>query len=124
MDFEEGAETKELQQAKAKRCAEMAADPNIYENLVASVCPSIWEMDDVKKGVLCQVVSGSNKILPSGKFRGEINILLCGDPGACARARVRLDCLSVARCMSSLVVVFIMFVWCITRSQPRFSARW
>jgi len=39
-------------------------------------------MDDVKKGLLCQLFGGTAKQFASGqRFRGEINILLCGDPG-------------------------------------------
>lgn len=29
------------------------ADGNIYKKLVHSLAPSIWENDDVKKGILC-----------------------------------------------------------------------
>ena len=36
----------------------------------------------MKKGLLCQLFGGTNKDLGKhGKFRGEINVLLCGDPG-------------------------------------------
>lgn len=41
-------------------------------------------MDDVKKGILCQLFGGCRKKFAkegSGRFRSEINILLCGDPG-------------------------------------------
>jgi len=41
-------------------------------------------MDTVKKGILCQLFGGSSKSYTkaaSGRFRGELNILLCGDPG-------------------------------------------
>jgi DNA replication licensing factor MCM4 len=41
-------------------------------------------MDDVKKGILCQLFGGSSKKFSregSGRFRAEINVLLCGDPG-------------------------------------------
>ena len=31
----------------------LSQQPNIYDKLVKSIAPSIWEMDDVKKGVLC-----------------------------------------------------------------------
>lgn len=54
----------------------------IYTALSASLAPSIWELDDVKKGVLLMLFGGLNKDLESnGKIRGEINVLLCGDPG-------------------------------------------
>ena len=40
-------------------------------------------MDDVKKGILLQLFGGTNKSFEKGgspKYRGDINILLCGDP--------------------------------------------
>ena len=40
-------------------------------------------MDDVKKGILLQLFGGTNKSFEKGgspKYRGDINVLLCGDP--------------------------------------------
>ena len=37
----------------------IAADPNVYNRLVKSIAPSIWENEDVKKGILCQLFGGS-----------------------------------------------------------------
>lgn len=40
-------------------------------------------MDDVKKGILLQLFGGTNKTFQKGgnpRYRGDINILLCGDP--------------------------------------------
>lgn len=40
-------------------------------------------MDDVKKGVLLQLFGGTNKTFHKGgspRYRGDINVLLCGDP--------------------------------------------
>lgn len=57
---------------------------DIYEILTNSFAPSIWELDDIKKGILCLLFGGSNKKFEessTGKFRSEINVLLCGDPG-------------------------------------------
>jgi DNA replication licensing factor MCM4 len=31
----------------------LAAAPGIYDKLVYSLAPSIWEQDDIKKGLLC-----------------------------------------------------------------------
>ena len=62
----------------------LGATPDVYNALVRSVAPSIWEMDDVKKGILCQLFGGTNKELAPGSgkgFRGELNVLLVGDPG-------------------------------------------
>lgn len=60
-----------------------AARPDIYELLARSLAPSIHEMDDVKKGILLQLFGGTNKTFEKGaspKYRGDINVLLCGDP--------------------------------------------
>ena len=40
-------------------------------------------MGDVKKGLLCMLFSGTNKVFNkgTGRFRGELNVLLLGDPG-------------------------------------------
>jgi len=42
----------EFQVAKLK---ELSKQPDIYERLTKSLAPNIWELDDVKKGLLCQV---------------------------------------------------------------------
>ncbi|EJD05304.1 MCM-domain-containing protein [Fomitiporia mediterranea MF3/22] len=62
--------------------------PDIYNLLARSLAPSIWEMDDVKKGILLQLFGGTNKSVARGgggggpRYRGDINVLLVGDPGA------------------------------------------
>ncbi|KAM0045603.1 putative DNA helicase [Helianthus debilis subsp. tardiflorus] len=72
MDYEEQVE----------KLKELSKRSDIYELLTRSLAPNIWELDDVKKGLLCQLFGGSALTLESGaSFRGDINILLVGDPG-------------------------------------------
>lgn len=62
---------------------EFAKSDNVVDRLVDALAPSIWENADVKKGILCQLFGGVSKEFSQsgrGRFRGEINILLCGDP--------------------------------------------
>ncbi|KAL9653278.1 hypothetical protein ABK040_010985 [Willaertia magna] len=59
----------------------LAADPNLYQKLQDSIAPGVFEMTSVKKGILCLLFGGANKKLVNGQLRGEIHILLCGDPG-------------------------------------------
>lgn len=62
---------------------EFAKDPRCYDRLTESLAPSIWENDDIKKGVLCQLFGGSVRDFSEsgrGRFRSEINVLLVGDP--------------------------------------------
>ncbi|KAG2441090.1 hypothetical protein HXX76_003942 [Chlamydomonas incerta] len=58
----------------------LAADPRLTQRLIDSLAPNIWEMEDIKKGVLCQLFGGCSKAFPGGKIRGELNVLLVGDP--------------------------------------------
>ncbi|XP_071715037.1 DNA replication licensing factor MCM4 [Rutidosis leptorrhynchoides] len=67
---------------QVEKLKELSKQPDIYEMLTRSLAPNIWELDDVKKGLLCQLFGGSALTLESGaSFRGDINILLVGDPG-------------------------------------------
>lgn len=61
---------------------ELSRRENIYELLAGCVAPSIYGSADIKKAILCLLFGGSKKILPDGmKLRGDINVLLLGDPG-------------------------------------------
>nr|CAB3477315.1 unnamed protein product [Digitaria exilis] len=67
---------------KVEKLKELSKLPDIYDRLTRSLAPNIWELDDVKRGLLCQLFGGNPLRLPSGaSFRGDINILLVGDPG-------------------------------------------
>lgn len=62
----------------------LSSSENIYEDLCNSLAPGIWKLDDVKKGLLLQLFGGVSKTLihsSTNRFRGDINILLAGDPG-------------------------------------------
>jgi len=54
----------------------------VVSKLIQSFAPSIYEEDEVKKGLLCQLFSGTSKVIDAskGRTRPEINTLLCGDP--------------------------------------------
>ncbi|CAI2384395.1 unnamed protein product [Moneuplotes crassus] len=70
-------------QKEIEQFREFASDSRCYERLVASLAPSIWENDDIKKGVLAQLFGGTNRDFSEsgrGRFRSEINVLLVGDP--------------------------------------------
>ncbi len=54
----------------------------VYTRLANSICPEIFGMDEVKKALLLLMVGGVTKEMIDGmKIRGNINVLLMGDPG-------------------------------------------
>ncbi|EAR97868.1 DNA replication licensing factor MCM4, putative (macronuclear) [Tetrahymena thermophila SB210] len=66
-----------------RKLQEIADSENVYDKLIKSVAPSIWENTDVKRGLLCQLFGGSVKTIHDAKdsrTRAEINCLLVGDP--------------------------------------------
>lgn len=76
-------ETRKITNEEVQKIKETAARHDIYDLLSRSLAPSIFEMDDVKKGILLQLFGGTNKSFEKGgspRYRGDINILLCGDP--------------------------------------------
>lgn len=76
-------ETRKVTPDEEEKIRATAARDDIYELLARSLAPSVYEMDDVKKGILLQLFGGTNKSFEKGgspKYRGDINVLLCGDP--------------------------------------------
>lgn len=60
----------------------MSRRPDLYNIMADCIAPSIYGNRDIKKAILCLLLGGSKKILPDGmKLRGDINVLLLGDPG-------------------------------------------
>ncbi|ODV74481.1 MCM DNA helicase complex subunit MCM4 [Cyberlindnera jadinii NRRL Y-1542] len=74
-------ETRKITEDDIIKIKSVANRLDVYELLARSVAPSIYELDDVKKGILLQLFGGtSKKFTKGGKYRGDINVLLCGDP--------------------------------------------
>ncbi|CAH4037068.1 DNA replication licensing factor Mcm6 [Pieris brassicae] len=60
---------------------EMSRDRNLYNNLIASLFPSIHGNSEVKRGVLLMLFGGVAKTTIEGTtLRGDINVCIVGDP--------------------------------------------
>ena len=60
----------------------MGQDPDILKKIIASIAPTIFGMDEEKEAVALQLFGGSQKVMDDGTtMRGDIHILLMGDPG-------------------------------------------
>lgn len=67
--------------AEKERFRNYSKDPLIYEKIAKSIATSIFGSPDIKKSLACLLFSGSAKKLPDQtRLRGDINILLLGDP--------------------------------------------
>jgi replicative DNA helicase Mcm len=60
---------------------EFASDPWVFRRLLQSIAPSIYGLEAIKEAVMYLLFSGVTKELPDVRIRGDINVLLVGDPG-------------------------------------------
>ncbi|WP_316558673.1 minichromosome maintenance protein MCM [Methanimicrococcus hongohii] len=61
---------------------ELSRDPGIYDKIVSSIAPTIYGNEHVKRALMYQLFSGVVKQFPDGtRTRGDIHIILVGDPG-------------------------------------------
>ncbi len=61
----------------------LAKDKKVYEKLIGSLAPSLYGMKDIKESVIMQLFGGVQHILRDRiKFRGDIHILLIGEPAS------------------------------------------
>lgn len=66
-----------------EKIRDFAKDPRIYEKFAKSIAPSIYGYERIKQALVLQLVGGVRKIKEDGTItRGDIHILLVGDPGA------------------------------------------
>ncbi|MCD6469485.1 minichromosome maintenance protein MCM [Candidatus Bathyarchaeota archaeon] len=59
----------------------LAKDPNIHQKIIQSIAPSIYGYEHIKEAIMYLLFGGVPKYLPDINIRGEIHVLLIGDPG-------------------------------------------
>jgi len=72
----------EMTEEDERQILEIAADPKVFDRLSKSIASSIYGFEQIKKAVLLQLFGGVKKKKSDGGFtRGDIHVLLVGDPG-------------------------------------------
>lgn len=64
-----------------KRIKELAKDPWIRERIIASIAPSIYGHWEIKEALALALFGGVPKNQPDSRIRGDIHVLIIGDPG-------------------------------------------
>jgi len=72
----------EITEKDKEEIIRLANSDDIYERVVRTIAPSIYGHEDIKLAIALQLFGGVAKKLPDGtEIRGDIHILLVGDPG-------------------------------------------
>jgi len=73
----------QISEEEERQIREVAEDPKGFQKLISSVAPSIYGYDRIKEAILLQLVGGMHKTGKDGiQSRGDMHVLLVGDPGA------------------------------------------
>ena len=64
-----------------KQIFELAKDPWIHRKIIRSIAPSIYGYEHIKEAIMYLLFGGVAKYLPDINIRGDMNVLLIGDPG-------------------------------------------
>ncbi len=72
----------EISDEEEQEIQEFGRSADVYEKIISSIAPTIYGMQIEKLALALQLVSGVAKLMPDEtKIRGDIHILLVGDPG-------------------------------------------
>mgnify|MGYP000011623158 CR=1 FL=1 len=75
------AEAIEISPEEEELIRKLARDPNIHEKIIRSIAPSIYGYEHIKEAIMYLLFGGVTKELPDVRKRGDIHVLLIGDPG-------------------------------------------
>lgn len=71
-----------LTEEDEREIRQLSRDPQIVDKIIASIAPSIYGHIDIKTAVALSLFGGVSKVAQGRlNIRGDINILLLGDPG-------------------------------------------
>ncbi len=82
ISMEETFEELDISEEDERQIIELSQNPELFDEMVKSIAPSVWGYEEIKRALLYQLFSGVRKVYEDGqKKRGDIHILLIGDPG-------------------------------------------
>jgi len=72
----------EIDEEAENEIKKLSTDPQIYRQITHSIAPTIYGNEDVKEAIALQIFGGIAKDMPDQtRLRGDIHVLLIGDPG-------------------------------------------
>jgi replicative DNA helicase Mcm len=84
--IEQGYEDIVITPEDKEKIENLAKDPNILDKLAQSIAPHVYGYEMIKKAIALQLFGGVKKVTSGIAYRGDIHILLVGDPGTAKSA--------------------------------------
>ncbi|MBS3772619.1 MAG: minichromosome maintenance protein MCM [Candidatus Thermoplasmatota archaeon] len=79
---EQAFEEVKISDEEEQEILDMSTDPLIYNKIRESIAPTIYGLEEEKDALALQLFGGVAKQMPDGtRIRGDMHILLVGDPG-------------------------------------------
>ncbi len=76
------AEKLEISEEDEQKINQLSQDPYVTQKVIRSIAPSIYGYEQIKEAIALLLFGGVPKEMPDGhRIRGDINVLLLGDPG-------------------------------------------
>jgi replicative DNA helicase Mcm len=78
-----------ISEEQEREIIEISKSPDIFDRITKSIVPSIYGYDEIKQAVALQLFGGTpgKLLVDGGAIRGDMHILLIGDPGS-AKTRI------------------------------------
>lgn len=81
----------EISPEDESKILELAKDPEIYNKIVASIAPTLYGLEHIKEAIALQLFGGEPHIQKDkSRVRGDIHILLVGDPSTAKSALMKV----------------------------------
>lgn len=88
----------DLSDEDIKQIKEIAKSPKLHERLRDSIAPSVYGYADIKDAIVIQLFGSDSFVHIDGTFRrGDIHIILVGDPGTAKSIFLEAGCLLAPR---------------------------
>lgn len=88
VDSEQKYETVNFTEEEVRKIIEQSKDKDLYSKIRNSIAPQIHGMEEIKTALALQLFGGVRKTKPN-KLRGDIHILMIGDPGIAKSQLIR-----------------------------------
>eukprot|EP00835_Amoeboradix_gromovi_P004485 NODE_352_length_10276_cov_0.244178.p1 type:complete len:859 gc:universal NODE_352_length_10276_cov_0.244178:7263-9839(+) len=90
--------TRALTDADIRQIKNLSKHPQLSQAMLDSVAPSIYGHEDIKLAILLSMFGGVMKIRDGKhRLRGDVNILMMGDPGTCKSQFLKYVCKTAPR---------------------------